>query len=174
MAANDYYHTTGQSYTRNDVPFPPAPSERTQHSVSPVSASPFDDRPYLPDSSSGALGGHPDHYANTEYISPAQSNSDPHMSNGRHPDPFTDQNAIPLQHQTKAGAHHPTQYDEDPEIYGLGVEPARKHRKKRKEGWLSGRVTWVVYILTTVQIAVFVGELIKNGRRQPSGTKAAC
>ena len=54
----------------------------------------------------------------------------------------------------------PTRYHADPERYGLGVEPARK---KKKKGWFSGRVTWVVYILTTVQIGVFVGELIKNG-----------
>lgn len=164
MAANEYYHPTEASNARNNASLPPLPSDRTQHSVSPVSSSPFDDRPYPPISSSGALGGYPDHYTNTEYVSPTQSHLDPHAHNDPHPDPFTDQNAIPLQHQSKTDTHHPTQYDQDPERYGFGVEPARKHRKKkRKEGWLGGRVTWVVYILTTVQIAVFVGELIKNG-----------
>lgn len=167
MAANDYYHSTGQSHANNEAPLPPVPSNHTQHSVSPVSASPFDDRPYPQNSSSGALGGFPEHYSNTEYNPPSQFNSNPQMNNGRHPDPFADQNAIPLQHQPKMGEHSSTQYNEDPERYGLGVESARKHRKKKKEGWFSGRITWVVYILTTVQIAVFVGELVKNGRLYP-------
>lgn len=55
-------------------------------------------------------------------------------------------------------------FDNDPEYYGMGVEPARKRSKKnKKKGLFSGRVTWVVYLLTTVQFGVFVGELIKNG-----------
>jgi membrane associated rhomboid family serine protease len=56
----------------------------------------------------------------------------------------------------------PTRYNGDPEYYGMGVEPKRRKSKKKK-GWFSGRVTWVVYILTAVQVGVFVGELIKNG-----------
>jgi membrane associated rhomboid family serine protease len=39
----------------------------------------------------------------------------------------------------------------------------KRRRQKKKEGWFSGRITWVVYTLTIVQIGVFVGELIKNG-----------
>jgi membrane associated rhomboid family serine protease len=56
----------------------------------------------------------------------------------------------------------PTRYNGDPEYYGMGVEPKRRKSKKKK-GWFSGRVTWVVYLLTAVQVGVFVGELIKNG-----------
>ncbi|KAI8943102.1 hypothetical protein NX059_001132 [Plenodomus lindquistii] len=176
MASNDYYNShpaTGQPHSKNDAPLPPLPGNQTQHSVSPVSASPFDDRPYPQHSSSGALGGYPDSYSNTEYNPHAQYDSTSHLHDGqgrydspgpgRHPDPFADQNAIPLQHQPKMDGHDDPQYNQDPERYGLGVEPARKHRKKKKKGWFSGRVTWVVYILTTVQIGVFVGELIKNG-----------
>lgn len=175
MAANDYYDSshppTGQSHRQNDAPLPAIPSNQTQHSVSPISASPFDDRQYAQNSSSGALGGFPDSYSNTEYNPHSQYNSTSHLNNGpdrydapgRHPDPFTDQNAIPLQHQPKMEGGSPTRYNEDPERYGLGVEPARKHKKK---GMFSGKVTWVVYILTTVQIGVFVGELIKNGMSQ--------
>lgn len=41
-------------------------------------------------------------------------------------------------------------------------------RSKRKNGFgflKSGKkkITWVCYILTTVQVAVFIGEIIKNG-----------
>jgi membrane associated rhomboid family serine protease len=54
----------------------------------------------------------------------------------------------------------PTRYNTDQEgnIYPTGPVASRK-----KKGWLSGRVTWVCYILTVVQVAVFVGELIRNG-----------
>ncbi|KAH9867041.1 hypothetical protein IAQ61_007632 [Plenodomus lingam] len=178
MASNDYYNTsytpTGQPHSKNDAALPPVPSNQTQYSVSPISASPFDDRPYPPNTSSGALGGYPDHYSTLEYNPHAQYSSAPQVNDGqnrydspgpgRHPDPFADQNAIALRPQPAMDDQSSTQYSQDPERYGLGVEPARKHRKKKqKEGWFSGRITWVVYLLTTVQIGVFVGELIKNG-----------
>jgi hypothetical protein len=31
-----------------------------------------------------------------------------------------------------------------------------------KKGWFSGKISWVVYIVTTVQIGVFIGEIVKN------------
>jgi hypothetical protein len=173
MAANSYYDTSygQQQQSRNDAPLPPLPSNHTQHSVSPVS-SPFDEqRPNMNAThSSGALGGYPidTSYSNTSYQPPTQYNSTTHINDpsARQSDPFTDQNAIPLQsHQPKAhDGSSPTQYHggPDPEYYGMGVQPARERRKKKK-GWLSGRVTWVCYLLTIVQIGVFVGELVKNG-----------
>ena len=173
MASNDYYNTSyGQSHSMNDAPLPPVPSDHTQHSVSPVS-SPYDDRtdrPYPTTThSSGALGGYPidTSYSNTSYQPPTQYSSTAHVNDphARQPDPFADQNAIPLQNhqQPKMDGSSQTRYDGDPEYYGMGVQPARRKSKKKKGGWFSGRITWVVYILTTVQIGVFVGELIKNG-----------
>ena len=77
-------------------------------------------------------------------------------------DPFGDQNAIPLQSQSHSHSKmdsSPTRYDTDPE----GRYPSHGHiPKRKKKGWFSGRVTWVVYILTAVQCSVFVGELIRN------------
>jgi hypothetical protein len=175
MAANDYYNDSyGQSRPRNDAPLPPVPGNHTQHSVSPIS-SPFDehtDRPYPTTThSSGALGGYPidTSYSNTSYQPPTQYSStahinDPHM---RQPDPFADQNAIPLQSQPKMDGSSPTRYHGDPEYYGMGVQPARRKSKKKNKGWFNGRVTWIVYILTTVQIGVFIGSIIKNGMSTP-------
>jgi hypothetical protein len=164
MAANDYYHTS----------YPPTGPQNHATTGSPISrietqqpTSPFED-PYRTNTthSSGALSGY-----DTSYTPPSQYNSTAHLnsqydSSGRHPDPFTDNNAIQMQSQRKMDSGSPTGYGADPERYGLGVEPAREKRKKKK-GWFSGRVTWVVYILTTVQIGVFVGELIKNGTSDP-------
>ncbi|KAF2863145.1 rhomboid-domain-containing protein, partial [Piedraia hortae CBS 480.64] len=38
----------------------------------------------------------------------------------------------------------------------------RRSPKRRKSGWFSGRVTWVVYILTLVQLIVFIAQLVRN------------
>ncbi|KAH7385908.1 rhomboid family-domain-containing protein [Pyrenochaeta sp. MPI-SDFR-AT-0127] len=157
MAANDYYNTSyGQQPSRTDAPLPAVPNH-PQHPVSPVS-SPFnDDHTYH---SSGAQGGYPDtSYSNFNSTSNLNTGQGRYDTPGHHSDPFADQNAIPLQSQPKMDNGSPTQYNADPERFGAGVEK----RRKKKKGWFSGRVTWVVYILTTVQIGVFVGELIKNG-----------
>jgi membrane associated rhomboid family serine protease len=58
----------------------------------------------------------------------------------------------------QAGAHS---YMADPEGRPPGMDKGKK--KKGMKGYVSGRVTWVVFFLTTVQVAVFIGELIKNG-----------
>ncbi|KAF2462075.1 hypothetical protein BDY21DRAFT_277050 [Lineolata rhizophorae] len=86
-------------------------------------------------------------------------------------DPFADANAIPLRPQA-GGAGAAGGKDDgfgQPGTYPYGVEETagedggRKARRKEKKGWFSGRVTWVVWILTAVQVGVFIGELAKNG-----------
>jgi hypothetical protein len=163
MAANDYYNTSyaPQPGRTNDA-LPPLPGNQSHGNPSQNSVSPFDDHTYYnTPNSSGALGGYPSHnnlsHTNTGY-------------SGQQ-DPFTDSNAIPLHAQPKMHSSDqakyddgsPTRYNADPE--GFAERPRRKRssKKKKKEGWFSGRITWVVYILTTVQVGVFVGELIKNG-----------
>lgn len=177
MAANDYYNNNnnhnpnlyGQPPDRNDAPLPALPGNHTQTPVSPVS-SPFDDRPHpVHTHSSGAMSGMPidTTYSNTSYQPPTQYSSTAHINDPhtRQPDPFADQNAIPLQNQNRRNDGSPVRYDNDPEFYGMGVEPRRKssRKKKKKKGLFNGGVTWVVYILTAVQVGVFIGELIKNG-----------
>lgn len=183
MAANDYYNNTSYPPTgpatghatsphdRTDAPLPPLPGKQSQHVVSPVS-SPFEDNSYPPypqnsnnsTHSSGALAGYPD----TSYHGPPQygqntfaSPYDTPPAHG-HNDPFADQNAIPLQNKMSGMSGSPTRYNADPERMYPAPEKKRR-RQKKKEGWFSGRITWVCYFLTVVQIGVFVGELIKNG-----------
>lgn len=170
MAANDYYQssypptgpatghaTPAKPFDPTEAPLPPLPGKQPQPHVEPA-ASPFDDRPYT--HSSGALGGYPTtahgqsdvdyhgppQYAHNTFASPYDT---PPAHAGQH-DPFADHNAIPL--QSKPG---------DPER--LYPAPEKRRRHKKKDGWFSGRITWVVYTLTLVQVGVFVGELIKNG-----------
>lgn len=162
MAANDFYHpSAGQYHTRPDAS---QPDHHSGYSVSPV-ASPFDDHySYSATHSSGALGGFPDHSlsnVNTAYDSTAHLTDQHNMGYpaDRQQDIFGDQNAIPLQNQSKTPRVNPQRYNSDIEQFGDGVEK----RKKKKKGWFKGKVPWVVYLLTTIQVGVFIGELVKNG-----------
>ncbi|KAF2470106.1 rhomboid family membrane protein-like protein [Lindgomyces ingoldianus] len=167
MAANDYYNTSFSPsshqppHKHTDDPLPPVPTNHSTQSISPIN-SPFDDNnryDYPPTHSQSTLGGYNDtSYHGASDRPPHRYDSPSHNTT----DPFADQNAIPLQSQGKMDGS-PTRYNADPEgiMYPQDYRGHEKSRKKKK-GWFSGRVTWVVYILTTVQIAVFVGEIIKN------------
>jgi hypothetical protein len=172
MAANDYYNSTGTThssptthhnpYDRTDAPLPPVPgNNHSTQSISPVS-SPFDDHNRYDYSSTHNLTQsqtHVPHSPTTTYGDTSYHGASPY-NNHTHHDPFADQNAIPLQQHGKMN-ESPTRYQADPE--GRYYPQGYGSEKKKKKGWLSGRVTWVVYILTAVQCGVFVGELIKNG-----------
>ncbi|KAF2654625.1 rhomboid-domain-containing protein [Lophiostoma macrostomum CBS 122681] len=162
MAANDYYDTSYKD-THHNAPLPHAPTNQSAQSISPVT-SPFDDqhRYEYPGTSSQNLTQHsqPMGYDDTSYHGPTSGRYD---TPGHRPgDPFTDQNAIPLQNQGKMGGSQ-TGYNADPEgrMYPqpMYVAPAEK---RRRDGWFKGRITWVCYILTLAQISVFIGEIIRN------------
>jgi len=151
MAANDYYTTPHGANTHAHAPQSPLSPLPSNHPH--THSSPFDDdnNYYTTPNSSGALGAYPS----------------PTSYQGAQQDPFTDHNAIPMHVQPKADGHgsgkldhdgSPTRYGSDPEVGGR-----RRKSKKKKKGLFNGRVTWMCYVLTVVQVAVFVGELIKNG-----------
>ncbi|KAF7195622.1 putative rhomboid protein [Pseudocercospora fuligena] len=152
MAANDYYNTNPAHHhaspyhdypDRNDAPLPPVP----QHS-------PFDD------------GSHA-----YSHQTPAQSYSG---SNGRirdDADPFDDNQAIPLNgRKPKHDSTHtvsPILPHEQDDPFVRDVDPRRKRKRDRgtpdrEQGWFKGKITWVVYVLTIVQLIVFIAEIIRN------------
>ena len=157
MAAKDYYNSSypsGEPYGRSDAPLPPVPGNHSAVSVSPV-ASPFDDHnrydyPLSHTNSSSQVpltGG----YNDTAY----------HGHNASHSsDPFADQHAIPL---TQHGQMDPQlkRYESDPEAR---YPPGHEKKLPKQKGWFSGRITWVVFIFTTIQVVVFIAELIKMGQ----------
>jgi hypothetical protein len=56
-----------------------------------------------------------------------------------------------------------TEYPPSPESQrdqGIGLVP--HPTPMNKKGWLSGKIPWVVYVVSTVQIAVFIAEIVKN------------
>ena len=161
MAANNYYHNDYSnpqhtSYNasgyhdhdrRNDAPLPPLP-----YDPSP-SPSPFVD-PY----------GQP---------SAAQPPS------RYDADPYDDRNAIPLnEREHKHGSMHsiapilpPQHPDDDPFV--RDAKPGKRRRRgsdgrdgrvrEDDDGWFRGKITWVCFFMSTVQLAVFLAELIKYG-----------
>lgn len=44
------------------------------------------------------------------------------------------------------------------------ADPRKKRRRKVKEGWFKGKITWVVYVVSVVELVVFIAEIIKNGK----------
>ncbi|GAB7347280.1 hypothetical protein MBLNU459_g3367t1 [Dothideomycetes sp. NU459] len=145
MSANGYYNSHSQyDQRRQDYPLPALPHQQQ--------SSPFDDPKY------------PYRYAQHE-PSPSRPYDDP--------DPFEDDNAVPMRSynykhasQTSTAPVITPAYD-DPFV--RDAQPGKRRRgpgrdrgAAQKKGWFSGRITWVCYILTLIQICVFIAEIIRN------------
>ncbi|KAI9773152.1 MAG: hypothetical protein M1840_008273 [Geoglossum simile] len=149
MAAQEYY-SSGWSSPHN-APLPPLPSG-SQSSSGPTgiatpgssNSSPFDDHtyPYSPHTqeSHHSFGG------STEYYGKAGK---PHEQ-----DPYADNIPLKPTHQFSAGSE-----ERLPGPLGGGGEGKRK---KKSSIPVKKRIPWFVYVVTTIQVAIFLGELIKN------------
>lgn len=165
MAARDYYdppeNHANTAYSRTQPPHLPPLSE-TQHSFmrqdahvdSPVS--PIFDTTPLHGPGKPTSDSRSDFFSNTtgpyrtsrQYSDEIPLRDDLQPGHGYKPDASDSQ--IPLR---------PTESPEQ-----VASEPRRRRRREpEKRGWFSGKIPWVVYFLTVVQIAVFIAELAKNG-----------
>jgi len=47
------------------------------------------------------------------------------------------------------------------------ADPRKKRRRKsapqQEDGWFKGKITWVVFTLSIIELAVFIAQLVKNG-----------
>jgi hypothetical protein len=177
MSANDYYnaqsqqpqsHQPYQSYRPSPQSLPSYRSEApVKHlaqpplDTSPVSPfeTPFDDHVY-PSGVDGAqsqstLGPDTRYYGQQGGRAATSQNS------------FADN--IPLQdHPGKPGVENPS----TDHVYDAPAAPPRvmeEGRSKRRGGFgrlqsPKKRIAWVVYTLTLIQVAVFIAEIVKNGR----------
>nr|POF14030.1 hypothetical protein CFP56_03054 [Quercus suber] len=82
-------------------------------------------------------------------------------------DPFQDETAIPMKGRTKLSGSTasvapmlPHQMD-DPFV--RDVNQQKQTQGSSEQGWFRGKITWIVYVLTVVQLIVFIVEIIKNG-----------
>ncbi len=85
-------------------------------------------------------------------------------------DPYHDSDSIPLSQRK----HDSTQTiqpilsrdQDDPFVRDIDPTKRKKGRRREpppKEGWFRGKITWVVFVLTAIQLVVFLAEIIKNG-----------
>ncbi|KAI9873641.1 MAG: hypothetical protein M1830_010766 [Pleopsidium flavum] len=172
MATDDYYNpsSTGRSGRSHDynAPLPPLPSSSPFYStqmpthiatsIAPVS-SPFENPAYPPyaQRSQTSFG------SDSAYHGAGQG--------GRAQDsgPYADD--IPLRpHPQKTSseewtAQNQQRYGSD-DTQGLSElgkgGKGTRGRKKRRNGFFSGKIPWVVYVLTLVQTSVFIAELVRN------------
>ena len=162
MAANDYYRPATQTpdgRNQDITPHSPPDSYTLYHSrshpaqpPSPYITSPQEDYSYRP------------------YEHSNTSTQSPYFASGgvggrdHEPNPFADD--VPLrQHPSKQSSDivmHNHLSDDDPAI--IDRPPPKRERRREKRGFFSGKVPWVVYTLTSIQIIVFIVELAKSGK----------
>ena len=180
MAANDYYNPdsrqnqTPQPYYQSYNPQQPpsyhsqAPSRNPSHSaISPVSPfeAPFDDHVYP----MGALDGQ--HKMDSQSTLGANSRYYGQGGGGRQGSTTSFRDDIPL--RDHPGAPPKSNLDSTDHVYDAAdptvpphmMEEARPKRRSRLDFVKKpkGRIPWVTYVLTTVQVAVFIAEIAKNG-----------
>jgi hypothetical protein len=76
--------------------------------------------------------------------------------------PLRPSKQTPLRTDRRAESTEYPSSTESQQDQGIGLVPSPPPQTKK--GWFSGKVSWVVYIITTVQIGVFLGEIVKNCR----------
>lgn len=155
--ANDFYHPA--------YGHPPRYDQLSRHATPAPSVSPY--APSEPDLQ------HPQHSHQLLASDPSS------FRRGNEGDPYSEN--IPLKSHTpyaypvdanEPPAHwmqQPTHYPPSPEV----IEPDTRSRKKKK-GFFQKKLAWVTYTLTTVQIVVFIVELVKNGREPSLIRLSAC
>lgn len=176
MAANDYFdgssmrsptrstHRTSGTLSPMSPQFkalPPDPyAAYTPHHVQPPAphmSSPYERQSYEQDT-----GYHP-------WADQSQQAS-PYHAGGREQDPNPFADDIPLRQNPSKGSSDvmPLQYSDDPAIVDRRPD---KNDRRRTVPWYKSRIPWVVYILTTIQISVFIAELSKNGEQLESSMR---
>ncbi len=189
MAANEYYNPSSRNQTPQpqaytpyqgyDRPVPPGPAPsyhsqppsrvgtvRTQDITSPVSPfeAPFDDHvypaPQRPQQhgfdSQSTLGSDTRYYGGGAPLDEQNSYQD-NIPLRDHPGlPMKDNNSTDhVYDATNAPAHLEDGRMNNRLSSAMGLDTL-KNRKTR--------IPWVVYILTTIQVAVFIAEIVKNGK----------
>ena len=84
-------------------------------------------------------------------------------SQGGDSDPFEDDHAIPMGYNRK----HDSTATVSPMLLQRETSNPPPNKISRhapaRNGWFTGQVTYVVYVLTLIQIAVFIAQLARNG-----------
>lgn len=164
MAANEYYNSSPipRPIRKNSNPtlsqLPPNPytaysPHPTQPSAPYMSSPTFEDSGYRP-------------YADQSQ----QSLPSPYYASGgggREHDQAAYTDDIPLRPNSNKGDSNPVMPDHLPDDPAIVDRPSQNAaRRRRKQGFFGGKIPWVVYTLTLIQVCVFIAELAKNGEEQ--------
>jgi hypothetical protein len=153
MAANEYYHS--------NIPQPPSYDHTASgHSGDRLPAVPgygYATNNYNRDDPTAP-------YHNRESQQSLQSDNGAYPAAGRVTNGDHYAEDIPLKAQTQYGnnpewMHQQTQYPPSPG----GLEDRRPRENRRKKGFFKKKPAWVTYILTLIQVIVFIVELVKSG-----------
>ena len=158
MAANDFYQVSNRR--RSDAPLPPLPVPTSSFSAyrpgqasrldSPVSPINDPSSPVYHDYSQQSLD------SGTAYFGAGGGGKSSEQG------PYADD--IPLRSQKNSvdelpRSEHPQRINSLPKDDN---RPRRRRKQEKEKGLFSGRVPWVVYILTLAQLTVFIAELVRS------------
>lgn len=166
MAANDYYGEH-QPYAAHSQPHPTYRDDDYNHQ-SPVDNSEqlhTTQHPPLhaPYNTSNEQYGHQPQYSQHSF-----SDENPYVGGRNHPSDHYGED-IPLKQNVQQPETSDTRWMEQNTNYhaGMPIDPimgARKKRRRTRQSRFFGKRTpWVTWLLTAVDIGVFVGELIYSG-----------
>ncbi|KAI9713126.1 MAG: hypothetical protein M1820_001111 [Bogoriella megaspora] len=159
MAANDYYNEAryDSNYPHNNTSLPPGGHSDQYIGVAPVSpvSSRYSDHTYSAHPSSPSRTSVPSGF-NSHSTGPAAASSDP----------YTDHNAVPLRPQGQNVEDPKMQHhmqDSEGQLRMVNrLSGGGRGRRTWKQRFFGGKITWVVYFFTIVQIIVFIVEIVKN------------
>lgn len=164
---NNSYDNTYSNYDRReDAPLPALPPQQP--------SSPLDDhQTYHYGNMDSAYRGnqHSDTaYRGNAQLSPTDS------------DPWDDGESVPMRqykHPSESGnAPVITPVYDDPFVTDADPKKSRWGRGrgngKEKRGWFKGKITWVCYILSLIQLIVFIVEIVKNCESSQRASRYAC
>ncbi|MCJ1478885.1 hypothetical protein MMC13_007569 [Lambiella insularis] len=163
MAANSFSANTGDR-RRSDARLPPLPIPVSSFSASRQEPSPLLESPNTPFFEKRG----PFYHAQTHDSFDSESQLYSADGGGRRNDsgPFSDN--IPLRPHPEPDASEldlPQTADSelDKSLPGpVGERRRKKRREPQKKGLFQGRVPWVVYIFTLIQLTIFIVEMVKN------------
>jgi hypothetical protein len=160
MAANDYYSSFNKDHSGHDEHDPPSTHSFNRTQPPPVYTGPTNiPSPYE------------DHNSNHHsQLSLASENE--YYVGGRPPahDQYADDiplkaNAQPATVTEAAWMHQNTQYPPSPGGQNIPPNERRRGGLLGRRGFFKKKLAWVTYLLTLIDIGVFIGELVKSGKQ---------
>lgn len=165
MASNNYYSNTA-SYDFNES-LRPSNFQSSSNATSRTDLDSIHNKYSAP--SHGSLTPAPSYESTdrTPHKQPQHGYADSETGSVQTMDQYADNIPLKSSKQTRLRTNwqaENTAFPPSPESQqDQGIDLIPQPTPMTKKGWFSGKIAWVVYIVSTVQIAVFISEIVKNG-----------